>query len=183
MRETQPTMTIQLIQRRSSLCSQLASFVDRLSATAAASARTCHDLDEIICNFLSVHGFDQPPGVAQTADDRTANQSTIDREGRFLPSIHSAHIRKSVRICIFSGDEVVCTAKRRFHDTTGRTEDHPGSTGSSQRIIQRNILQIANTPSGSCGRLLWSSGRGPHPDSPNPSCSGSRSHVFSQHTA
>lgn len=144
MRIAKLGVAIQMIQRIGTLSRKLLPVMDRLSASAAAAARTSHNLDEIIGYFLPAHGLDESAGISESADDSTAYRDSLYFKCGFLPAIHTADIRKCIRICIFTGHKIIGTAQGSFHDTAGSSENHTGSTGRSKRVIQWMILQIAD---------------------------------------
>lgn len=110
--------------------------MDRLSAAAHAAARTGHDFNEVVEHFFLAYRFDQPAGVAKTADHGNLDGGAGDIDRGFSPAVHAADTVKSVRFRILSCSHVVAGAQRCFHDAAGGAEDHAGAGTFPARRIE-----------------------------------------------
>ena len=119
VRESQSALFIQFTQIVAAFRRQLRALVDRLPAAARTTARTSHDLDEIVFRFAAFYRIHQFAGIAQAVRHRDGNFRARHVEFSFLPAVHAAHGIESVGIGILARHEEIRAAQRRFH------HDHP----------------------------------------------------------
>ena len=122
----------------------LAAFVDRLSAAAHAAARTGHDFNKVIEDFLFADCFDQAAGIAEAAYDSDFDGGAGDVDGGFPPAVHAADAVEGVRFRVLAGGKVVAGAKRRFHDAACGAEDDAGAGALTARGVKVVFRQAVN---------------------------------------
>ena len=166
MGESQRILLIQPIQYLSSHVRQLHSVMDRLPASAGTSARTRHNLHEIVGNLSLSNCLHKFSCVPQPMGNCHMEGSSGEIKGRLFPSFHSPHRSKRIGIRILSCSQPAGCAQSRLHHTARRAENDAGPRRSSQRLIKlffRQQLWQNLTPHGTGGPPPASSEPHPHP--------------------
>ena len=146
MRISDICIHIQIIQILATLKRQLFAFMDRLSATSYASARTRHDFYEIILRLATLNLIDQCTRIAKSADCRCTNCHIIHLEDGFLytPMLVKSGASDCLKcVCrwILALQQIICRTKCCFHYTAGCSEDHACSGAFLHRAVAFLIHQ------------------------------------------
>ncbi|CDB00696.1 unknown [Lachnospiraceae bacterium CAG:215] len=114
------------------------------SPPADTAARTCHYFDKVEMNFFAFDPLDQTSGIGKTADDRGSYRDIADRDfssHREFVFPCAADVFECVCIRIFSGYKEISGTKSRFHNASGRAEDHTGTGTILHQLVTYLIFQ------------------------------------------
>ena len=116
--------------------------MNRLTAAAGAAAGTCHDLHKVILYAAGLERLQKLSGVPKAAHNCRADLACAgDLKAGFLPALHAAHGGKYVRVGIFAGDQIVCTAKRRVHHAARRAKNDGCAGSGAERRVEAAFFQ------------------------------------------
>ena len=129
MREAEVRFLVEVEKDLSATLAKLFALVNRLTATASATRRARHALNEIIMNFLVADCLTEFANVAEAVSYCDLQLCAGDLELSFFPAVVTANVFESVRLGVLARYEVVSCAQCRLHNSAGRSEDMTRARG------------------------------------------------------
>ena len=141
VREANVGRRIEAPEHLAALFRQLAAVMDGLTTATDATARTRHDLDEVITRTAVANRVEQAGGVAQPVRHGNTHLSAIDIGDGFLPAVESAHVSKEIGIRVLARHQVVGRAHGGLHHAARGAKDHTRARAKAQRRIERLLCK------------------------------------------
>ena len=134
-------LAVKCVERLAAVAREFAGLVDGLPASASASARARHDLDEVVFDLARFDGGEQLLGVCQATGHGDAHFVTTQVEGLLLPTVQAAHLDEGIGIGVGAVDEEVRAAQRGLHDASGRAKDDGGAGTLVHRVVKGRLVE------------------------------------------
>ena len=114
-----------------------------LTAAVHAAARAAHDLDKVIIRFAGTDFVHDHLRIAKPRRHSHFHVHPRHIVCCFFDPVRAAHFREFYFFQFFSCQFFHCSPERSLHDASCRAEDHTGSRGLSQRVVEALIRKTA----------------------------------------
>ena len=130
---TDVVLPIQSVQNVSALRHVGPVMMDGLPAAVDATARTCHDLHEIIGHFLVADRLHKLSRIHKAAGHGYLHGRSRHVEACLLPALETSDVLEGIRLGILLRHKVVSAAEGCLHYAAGGTKDHACAGTDSKR--------------------------------------------------